>query len=72
MPMLLFAVAALAPPSYVSRISANVQATATIRIVKAVALKLDGSFNPDAPPARMSVVKSSDGSILQLKVIEFQ
>ena len=70
--MLLFAAAALAPPSSVSRTSASVQATATIRIVRAVALKLDGSFNPDAPPARISVVKASDGSILHVKVIEFQ
>ena len=70
--MLQFAAAALAPPSSVSRTSASVQATVTIRIVKAVALKLDRSSNPDAPPARMSVVKSADGSILQLKAIEFQ
>jgi hypothetical protein len=32
--------------------SASAQATATIRIVRAVRLKIDGSCNPDAPPAR--------------------
>lgn len=71
-PMFLLAAAALVTPPAASRTSASVQATATIRIVKGVALRLDGSFNPDAPPARVSVTKSVDGSIHQMKVIEFQ
>jgi len=70
--VLLLAAAALVTPPAASRASASVQATATIRIVKGAALRLDGSLNPGAPPVRVSVTKSADGSVHQLKVIEFQ
>lgn len=52
--------------------AATVQATATIRIITAVQLKLDGSSNPGAPPLRDSVVKAPDGTFSQAKLIEFQ
>ena len=70
--MLLLAAATLvtAPPQ--PRVSASVQATATIRVVSGVTLKLDGSPNPDAPPAREIVLKAADGSTQPMKVIEFQ
>jgi hypothetical protein len=48
------------------------QATATIRVVAAVRLKLDGSDNPGAPPARNAVLRSSDGTAQPAKLIEFQ
>jgi hypothetical protein len=65
------AAAALASPSPPSH-SASAQATATIRIVTAIRLKMDGSENPGAPPARNAVLRSSDGTIQPAKLIEFQ
>ncbi len=70
--MFLIAAAAIGTVAPPARTSAIVQTTATIRIVKAVVLKLDGSSNPGAPLARDSRVKSADGSTQQLKLIEFQ
>ncbi len=70
--MFLVAAAAIASTAPTARTSAIVQATATIRVVKGVVLKLDGSSNAGAPLARDSLVKSPDGSTRQLKVIEFQ
>jgi hypothetical protein len=69
--MLLLAAAAvaIAPPTYPHR--AVVQATATIRVVAAVRLKLDGSDNRDAPSARDSLVKAPDGTSQPAKLIEF-
>ena len=69
--MLLLAAAALAPtpPPYPYR--AVVQATATIRVVAGVRLKLDGSDNPDAPAPRDSLVKAPDGTSQPAKLIEF-
>jgi hypothetical protein len=52
--------------------SATAQATATIRIVAAVRLKLDAAVNPGAPPARNAVLRLSDGSTQSAKLIEFQ
>ena len=74
MPMLLIvAVAALATvPQLSSPAAATAQATATIRIVTAVRLKLDGSDNPGAPPARDSIVKDRDGNRQPAKLIEFE
>jgi hypothetical protein len=48
-----------------------VQATATIRVVAAVRLKLDASENPGAPPPRDSLVKDPDGTTQPAKLIEF-
>ena len=44
----------------------------TIRIVRAVRLKFDGSRNPDAPPARNSRIRAADGIPQPAKLIEFQ
>ena len=73
--MLVFALASAAlsaaPPAPHSA-SATAQATATIRIVSAVRLKLDGSENPDAPPVRSTLLKLADGASQPVKLIEFQ
>jgi hypothetical protein len=67
------AVAAVAtPPSPGHPASATVQATATIRIISGVTLKLDASTNPDAPPSRDTVIRSADGSTAPARLIEFQ
>jgi len=70
--MIFLAAAALATKAPEPRVSAVVQATATIRIVSGVSLKLDGSPNADAPPARDSIIKTSDGTSHPAKLIEFQ
>jgi hypothetical protein len=72
-PMLTLAAIALATmpqPSHAG--GAVVQATATIRILTPVRLRLDGSPNADAPPPRDSVIKAADGSSQRAKLIEFQ
>lgn len=53
-------------------VAASVQATATIRVVQGVALKLDGSINANAPTPRSTVLRLSDGSTQSAKLIEFQ
>jgi hypothetical protein len=71
--MFLLAAAALAtatPHSAASTVVA--QATATIRIVTAVRLKLDAPNNPGAPSARNAVLLLSDGTAQPAKLIEFQ
>ena len=67
--MFLLAAAALAtaPPP-----AATAQATATIRIVTAVRLKLDAAQNPGAPTARDAVLRLGDGTTQPAKLIEFQ
>jgi hypothetical protein len=71
-PMLMFAAAALATTLPEPRGSAVAQATATIRVVTGVRLKLDGSPNPNAPAARDSIVRAPDGTSQAAKLIEFQ
>jgi hypothetical protein len=72
--MLLIAAAALlaAPSDPRSATSAVAQATATIRILSAVQLKLDAPNNPGAPPSRESLIHAADGTIKPAKLIEFQ
>jgi hypothetical protein len=70
--MFLITAAAIATVAPSAGTSPRVQATATIRVIRGVVVKLDGSSNPDAPSARDSLVKSADGSTQQLKLIEFQ
>jgi len=71
--MFLLAAAALAtaqtPPAAPS---ATAQATATIRIVTAVRLKLDAPVNPGAPPAHDAILRLGDGTTRPAKLIEFQ
>jgi hypothetical protein len=64
--------ALVATPPHPRPVAATVQATATIRIVTAVRLKLDSSTNEDAPPLRDTQVRLSDGSFEPAKLIEFQ
>ena len=71
-PMVLLAAAALATTPPQPTVSAVSQATATIRVVSGVRLKLDGSSNPNAPAVRDSVVKTADGTSHPAKLIEFQ
>ena len=71
-PMLLFAAAILAADPPPRPASAVAQATATIRVIRAVPLKLDGSTNVDAPAPRAAMLISADGSRRSVKLIEFQ
>lgn len=71
--MLLFAAAALAAsPPLPPPVTPAVQATATIRIISAVKIKLNAPANPGAPPPRASLVRVGDGIMLPAKLIEFQ
>ncbi|MBW0007180.1 MAG: hypothetical protein JO335_05645 [Sphingomonas sp.] len=72
MPMLLIATTLLAaiPPERPAHAVAS--AIATIRIVRAVELKLDGSANEGAPAARLARLRAADGTTQQAKLIEFQ
>jgi hypothetical protein len=72
MPMLLLVATALAasPPSRPA--SAVVQATATVRVIAAVRLRLDGSSSSDAPPPRPATLRAADGTTQPAKLIEFQ
>ena len=72
MPMIILAAAALAMEVPQSRATATVQATATIQVLRAVTLKLDGSPNPGAPAARDAVIAAADGTRQPAKVIDFQ
>ncbi|MGN6848793.1 MAG: hypothetical protein ACTHJK_04855 [Sphingomicrobium sp.] len=71
-PLVAVAAALAMPPSHGHPVSATVQATATIRIVSGVTLRLDAPNNPDAPPSRDTVIRSADGSTAPAKLIEFQ
>ena len=64
--------AALATKAPEPRVSAVVQATATIRVIAGVSVKLDGSKNQDAPPAHDSIINAGNGARRPAKLIEFQ
>jgi hypothetical protein len=70
--MLLLAAAALVASPPPPRLAAVAQAAATIRVVSAVRLKLDGSPNADAPAPRPTVLRFTDGTNRLVKLIEFQ
>jgi hypothetical protein len=70
--MIILAAAALAADVPQMRVTATVQATATIRVIRAVRLKLDGSANDDAPPPRVTIIAAADGTQSAAKVIDFQ
>jgi hypothetical protein len=67
--LLLAAVIATAVPPRPEQ--AVVQATATIRVVAAVRLKLDAPENVGAPSPRDSLVKDPDGTTQPARLIEF-
>jgi hypothetical protein len=70
--MIFLVAAALAVDVPPMRVTATVQATATIRVLQAVRLKLDGSTNEGAPPPRATVIAAADGTQSAAKVIDFQ
>lgn len=72
MPMLLIATALLAAPPPTTQSRASAQAAATIRIVRAVKLKFDGSRNEGALGPRQAILRAADGTAQQVKLIEFQ
>jgi len=67
--LLLAAVIATAVPPRPEQ--AVVQATATIRVVAAVRLKLDAPENAGAPSPRDSLFKDPDGTTQPARLIEF-
>jgi hypothetical protein len=71
--MLLVALAVLAAEAPLSRAPAPiaVQATATVRIVAGVRLKLDSPRNAGAPPTRDAII-ASDGKLERARLIEFE
>ena len=70
MMLLAAALATAAPPPPPT--AAVAQATATIRVIAAVRLKLDSPENAGAPHARDALVRAPDGSTHPAKLIEFQ
>jgi hypothetical protein len=52
--------------------AAAVQATATVRVVTGVVIKLGARANADAPPTQETVIHSADGSAVPAKLVEFQ
>jgi hypothetical protein len=75
--LLLAAVAAAAAgtateaPPRASAVPVAAEATATVRIVRGVRLKLDSQLNDGAPPAHDSKVRS-DGEVRPARLIEFE
>ena len=72
--MLLFAAAAIAastPATSRPMPAVVVEATATVRIVAGVRLKLDSPINADAPPAHDSKI-TADGRVQPARLIEFE
>jgi hypothetical protein len=71
MSMLLFAAAVIATAVPPRPEQVVVQATATIRVVAAVRIKLDAPENPGAPSPRDSLVRDPDGTTQPARLIEF-
>jgi hypothetical protein len=71
-PMVILAAALITAAPHAQHSFAVAQATATIRIVTAVRVRLDGSDNPGLPRARRGVIKSVDGTARPAELIEFQ
>ena len=65
------AIAAGAPASNRPVPAVVAEATATVRIVSGVRLKLDSPTNADAPPARDSKLRA-DGKLRPARLIEFE
>ena len=57
-----------APPTT----AVSVHATATVRILSGVRLKLEAATNEGAPKARDAIVRLKDGSEQPARLIEFQ
>jgi len=63
---------ATAPTSDRRPATVVVEATATVRIVAGVPLKLDSPTNPGAPPAHDAKVTTKDGETRPARLIEFE
>ncbi len=70
--MFLLVAAAMAASTPPATPPVSAQATATIRVVAGVRLKLDAQFNLGAPPRRDATVRLPDGTLKPAKLIEFQ
>jgi hypothetical protein len=70
--VLLFAAALATASTPAQAPSISAQATATIRVIAAVRLRLDGSTNTGAPPVRNAVLRLADGTSRPARLIEFQ
>jgi hypothetical protein len=70
--VVLAAVLLAATPPQPRPVGAAVQATATIRVIRAVHLKFGGARSGDAPAPRSSSVKGADGSVQTASLIEFE
>ena len=71
--MFLIAAAALATASTPHQGPiATAQATATIRVLTSVRVKLDGSSTPGSPAPRDAQLKFADGTSQSAKLVEFQ
>jgi len=64
-------VATSAPPPSQVPVRVVAQATATVRIVSGVRVKLDSPTNRGAPPAHDSIV-TADGMVRPARLIEFE
>lgn len=65
------AIVAHTPPTEAPLRRVVAEATATVRIVSGVRLKLDSEANPDAPPVHDSIV-TADGTRRKAQLIEFE
>jgi hypothetical protein len=65
------AIVASAPASSRTAPAVVAEATATVRIVSGVRLKLDSPTNADAPPAHDSKVEA-EGKLQPARLIEFE
>jgi hypothetical protein len=65
------AIVASAPASSPTAPAVVAEATATVRIVSGVRLKLDSPTNADAPPAHDSKVEA-EGKLQPARLIEFE
>ena len=70
--MFLLATAVIVAAPSPASVTATVQATATIRVERAIRVRLDGSVSPGANPPRESRVKLADGSSQPVRVVEFE
>ena len=65
------AIVAHTPPTEAQTPRVVAMATATVRIVSGIRLRLDLAANPDAPPARDCIV-TADGTPRKARLIEFE
>lgn len=70
--MLLIAAALATSLSQPPMMVARARATASIRVVEAVRLHLDGTPNAQAPKPRLASIRNRDGEIITANLIEFQ